>query len=295
MRDSAPKDEGSERPCTRRNWFVRSLLIGVALLLVSMIVYAFFIVEPRGEISTGLVTLVVLLIVVVLSEAFDTFSIGQLLELSRENRRKDEVIARMREEVRLLSAAAEERRSGDTRNGSLVLQGFSEADREQRDALERATGEGAEGGPANPDDLGRMREAALAWVLAELDLEGTGVLRDVKLSERGGLAAAPSAGDALFDAYVTMASGAWFIRVLPASIPYALQVLLIETVLAFTLSYGHQQGLPVRLVVVVAFSGPRGPDRISGADGELRRRFAAAIESGLLQLREYPHATFPTV
>ena len=295
MSDSTPRDDGIERPYRRRNWFVRSLLIGVALLLVSMIVYSFFIVEPRGEISTGLVTLVVLLIVVVLSEAFDTFSIGQLLELSRENRRKDEVIARMREEVRLFASGADDRRLPDVRNTPLVLDGATAADLEERDALEGAGGEGDERGPAGPDELARTREESLAWVIAELGLGQTGVLRNVKLAERDGSGAAAAPRDALFDAYVSMPSGLWFIRVLPASMPYALHELLIETVFAFTRSYERQQGAPVRLIVVVTFTDLRELDQAGGAVGALRRRFAAAVESGLLQVREYRHSTFPTV
>jgi hypothetical protein len=288
MSDSTPRDDRAERPYTRRNWFVRSLLIGVALLLVSMIVYAFFVVEPRGEISAGLITLVVLLIVVVLSEAFDNFSIGQLLELSRENRRKDEVIARMREETRLLAAAADRTRLPGPREAPLALTGATAAEAEERDALE--------GGTLASDELGRVRDGAVRWAQEELGFPRSGVLRNVKLARLEGTAAADESRAAFFDALFPTSPTLSFLRVLPAYLPQALQVLLIESLLELTRSYERQQQVPVRLLVVIGTLAPAGePDTAGEAVGALHRRFSAAIEAGALDVREYRHTELPTV
>jgi hypothetical protein len=66
------------------NWFVRSLIIALGLLLILLICYSFFFTTPKGNISNGLITLLILLIIVILSEAFDNISFGKILSLNRK-------------------------------------------------------------------------------------------------------------------------------------------------------------------------------------------------------------------
>jgi hypothetical protein len=58
---------------TKPNYFVRILIVILGILIVGMITYNFFLTDPRGEINTGLVTLIAILVVIVLSESFDNF------------------------------------------------------------------------------------------------------------------------------------------------------------------------------------------------------------------------------
>lgn len=66
------------------NWFVRILIILLSVFLGGLIYFNFFWSIPPAQISTGLLVLVAFLTILVLSEAFDNFSIGKLISLSRE-------------------------------------------------------------------------------------------------------------------------------------------------------------------------------------------------------------------
>lgn len=80
------------------NWFVRILIIGFSLLLVAMIGYNYIAVIPKGEINSGILTLLSILIVLVLSESFDNFSVGKLISISREVKKKDKEITKLDKE-----------------------------------------------------------------------------------------------------------------------------------------------------------------------------------------------------
>ena len=66
------------------NYYVRTLIALFCALIVSMIAYRYVWVEPRGEISVGIITLLCLILILVLAESFDSFSVGKLISVSRE-------------------------------------------------------------------------------------------------------------------------------------------------------------------------------------------------------------------
>lgn len=72
------------------NWFVRLLIIFFCIGLSIMIYYNFFYVEPVGIVKNGLYTLLALLLILVLSESFDNFSIGKLISITRDVKEKNE-------------------------------------------------------------------------------------------------------------------------------------------------------------------------------------------------------------
>ncbi|WP_066628203.1 LapA family protein [Labilibacter marinus] len=82
----------------KTNWFVRILILMLSLLITVLISYNFFIAKPQGEISNGLVTLIMLLIIVVLSEAFDNISFGKILSLNREVKEKSKEVKELKVE-----------------------------------------------------------------------------------------------------------------------------------------------------------------------------------------------------
>ncbi len=93
--------ENSEK---KENWFVRVLIVLFCLLLASMIGFSYFGVDPKGQINSGIVTLLILLLVLVLSESFDNFSVGKLISITREAKKKEkEVLKLEKEKSELLS------------------------------------------------------------------------------------------------------------------------------------------------------------------------------------------------
>ncbi|MFM5738350.1 hypothetical protein ACET6T_06395 [Aeromonas veronii] len=78
--------------------FVRVLIVLFCILLVSMIGFSYFSVEPKGQVSSGIITLLLLLLVLVLSESFDNFSIGKLISISREVNKKEKEVEKLEKE-----------------------------------------------------------------------------------------------------------------------------------------------------------------------------------------------------
>jgi len=76
----------------KESLFVRGLIIAFCVLIVTMIAFSYFLVDPKGEINSGIITLLLILLVLVLSESFDNFSVGKLISISREVKRKDTIV-----------------------------------------------------------------------------------------------------------------------------------------------------------------------------------------------------------
>ncbi len=74
------------------SWFTKILLMVFSGLLFSMIVFNYFYIDPKGDINVGLVTLLLILLVLILSETFDQFSIGKLISISREVKKKEKQV-----------------------------------------------------------------------------------------------------------------------------------------------------------------------------------------------------------
>ncbi|WP_157836627.1 hypothetical protein [Paracidovorax oryzae] len=88
----------------KANWYVRTLILIFCLLLIAMVAYRFLLIDPRGEISAGVVTLLCLLLILVLAESFDSFSIGKLISVSREAKKKEKEVEKLeKQNAQLLS------------------------------------------------------------------------------------------------------------------------------------------------------------------------------------------------
>jgi len=66
--------------------FVRVLISIFCFLLAAMVLFNYVGVEPKGEINNGIIFL---LLVLVLAESFDNFSLGKLVSISREAKKKE--------------------------------------------------------------------------------------------------------------------------------------------------------------------------------------------------------------
>lgn len=79
------------------NIFARVLIGILGTLIISLIVAKFYFFDPKAEISNGIIILLSLLIIVFLSEIFDSFSLGQFLTLKRTIKEKEEKISDLKE------------------------------------------------------------------------------------------------------------------------------------------------------------------------------------------------------
>lgn len=80
------------------SWFVRALIVVFCGFLGTLVVYRFFFAEPKAEISAGLLVILAFILVLVLSELFDNFSIGQLVSVSRDLKQKDAETVTLKQE-----------------------------------------------------------------------------------------------------------------------------------------------------------------------------------------------------
>lgn len=79
------------------NIFARVLIGILGTLIISLIVTKFYFFDSKAEISNGIIILLGLLIIVFLSEIFDSFSLGQFLNLKRTIKEKEEKITDLKE------------------------------------------------------------------------------------------------------------------------------------------------------------------------------------------------------
>lgn len=84
------------------NWFVRIALILLSGLIFTMVIFKYFYNEPISDISAGLIILIAFLLILVLSESFDNFSIGKVISLSREVKKKEKKITQVETEKKEL-------------------------------------------------------------------------------------------------------------------------------------------------------------------------------------------------
>jgi len=73
----------------KTNWFVRVLIILLCFFIGGLIYFNFFCSSPPLQISGGVLMLIAFLTLLVLSEAFDNFSIAKLITLSRTVKEKE--------------------------------------------------------------------------------------------------------------------------------------------------------------------------------------------------------------
>lgn len=68
----------------KTNYFVRTLIVLFCIGLAFMIGYNFIAVEPIGTFKKGIFILLAILLVLVLAESFDNFSVGKLISIQRQ-------------------------------------------------------------------------------------------------------------------------------------------------------------------------------------------------------------------
>jgi hypothetical protein len=71
------------------NYFVRTLIVFLCLGIGTLIAYNFFYSPPLADISPGLLILLAFLLVLVLAESFDNFSIGKLISINKDVKEKE--------------------------------------------------------------------------------------------------------------------------------------------------------------------------------------------------------------
>lgn len=81
-----------------KNIFTRILIVILSLFLATLIIISFLLSEQKFVITGGIIICTALLIILVLSEMFDSFSIGNLIGLKKKLKETDQDLERSKKE-----------------------------------------------------------------------------------------------------------------------------------------------------------------------------------------------------
>jgi|GEM_PF-905401 len=81
------------------NWFTRILILLLSALIAVMVIYRYFKIDPKADITGGIIILLAFLIVIILSEVFDNFSVGEIIKLSKTVKEKEKEITKKENEI----------------------------------------------------------------------------------------------------------------------------------------------------------------------------------------------------
>lgn len=281
------------------NYFVRSLLALLCILIAGMVLYRFLRVEPIGDITNGLLILLGLLVVLVLSESFDNFSVGKLFAISREVRKKDAEIEKLEKQnasllsqLITISNSQSQRQSSTTVQGDYyatapVVQKATEAEVQEKQnnesrALAATTAETTT--PARID-WARAESMALAKLLSLRNIHPSNVIKEAKLSFLQGIDPISNI-QPIFDSYIKESEGETFIDIRPERLLNPMYRDRLYVMLSKIHHYRATKQINAHLdVVILKIPGEEGR-AIFGTPERVFQFFEPAITSGLLKIHE---------
>lgn len=297
---------GNSKP----NYFVRSLIVVLALFCGYLVFASFQNGVPPYTISTAAFSTLVLMTIIVLSEAFNHLSLGKILSLSKkaeeEKSAKEEAKkenAELRESLIKLSIAMRQTQTNMTINASNlspeVLQylGVTKADEQDKAQDEEAA-------PASPQEaqirtfveesqttgINRVRirrlmsEEALARCLKKLGVPEADLSREVKFTSAFQNIDPIMERTPVFDAYFKTSNKEQFFEAIPQVSPMVFE--RVYVMLAKLLFYRQAKQVQAELILVI----PKYPesseiDRLYPRYGDrFLQAFQPAISNNLLRL-----------
>ncbi len=282
------------------NYFVRTLLALLCVLLVAMVLFRYFRIEPQGEITAGLLALLGLLVVLVLAESFDSFSIGKLIAISREVRKKEAEVDKLeRQNAYLLSQLITISNSQSQRQSSTTVQGdyyatsptiqkATEAEVEEKLSSEnRALSATAAEAPVRARmNWLKAEDVALEKFLKQRKIHPSNVITEAKLSFQFQGIDPISNIQPIFDGYIKESEHETFIDIRPERMLHPAYRDRLYVMLSKIHHYRTAKQVEAHLyVVVLKVPGEegRGP---WGAPEKIFQLFDPAIASGLLKIQE---------
>jgi hypothetical protein len=295
------KREDKMVPERKTKWFVRILIIALCLYLVALIGWRFFYLVPLGDLSIGVLVVLALVVVLVLSESFDSFSVGKLLTLSREVQRREVQVSELkRENTELRSQIVSVATTVSQHQSSTNILGLPEtiarmfsvtaaADEEVRE--KQAEEQASASIPAPPErpprtriDRRRLEETAVARFLRLNNLEQFHVLREAKLQAPIEVLDPVSTSSPIFDAYLNTLDSEVFVEVIAGS----RNMLFYRDRLYVMLSKLHHYRTVKKANVYLALVVVALPGDVErpGYVARLLNEFQPAVSNGLLRVMQ---------
>ncbi len=283
-------DDNSKKP---KNWFVRILISLFCLLLVGMVLYRYICVEPRGDISAGIVTLLCLLLVLVLAESFDNFSIGKLISVSREVKKKEKEVEKLEKQngqllSQLITISSSQTQTqshtnvyGDYHAAPTVQKATAEEVRDKQ-SDEPATPPAAEAATQRVN-WRKAEEIGLKKYLQLRSLHPSNVIVDAKLSTQFQGVDPISTMQPVFDAYIKDTDHETFVELRPEKFFSPMFRDRLYVMLSKINHYRGVKRIEAHLDLVM-LKIPGEESRIYQSPDRVLESFEPAIASGLLKV-----------
>lgn len=285
-----------EEAAKKTNWFVRILISAFCLLLVGMVLYRYLCVEPRGDITGGIVTLLCLLLVLVLSESFDSFSVGKLISISREVKKKEKEVEKLeKQNAHLLSQVISISNSQSQNQSHTNVYGDYHATptvqkASATDVQEKQSSDAASAAPQNEIPRAsinwrKAEEIALAKYLQQRSLHPSNAIIEAKLVSQFQGIDPISSMQPVFDAYIKQADHETFVEMRPATYTPVFFRDRLYVMLSKINHYRTAKRVEAHLDLVL-MKVPGEEARTPNSFNRLIESFEPAIASGLLKINE---------
>jgi hypothetical protein len=262
-----------------------------------MILYRYVAIEPRGEISSGIITLLGIILVLVLSESFDNFSIGKVIQISREIRKKEKEVEKLekRNESLLTQLISISNIQSQNQSHTNVYGDYhAAATVEKASEQEVKENKSAETPQAPPStnlskprvDWGKAEALGLKKYLALRALHPSNVITDAKLvTEFHGIDPVSSI-QPVFDGYIKNSDHETFIELRPTKFMAPQFRDRLYLMLSKINHYRNAKRVEAHLDLVLLKVPGEEESRVYGSPGRVLDSFDPAIASGLLKIHE---------
>lgn len=285
-----------------RNWFVRLLIVTFCLFLGSMVVYRFFYTDPKAEISGGLLVLLAFVLVLVLSELFDNFSVGKLVMMSKSLKEKEVQASELKKEnVELRNHLISISTSVSQRQTSTNIFGlpdnFVDALTVRQAAHDEVEEKKKEDDPlsssqtlgclsSNKFNQDKRTEQAISRFVSQQNLQSFNLIREAKLSTQFSGIDPISDTTPIFDGYINAVDSEVFIETRP--LRYA-SFLFRDRLYVMLSKIHHYKSIKKTNIYLALLVLTRLHEEANYRNDEyylekLQREFEPAITSGLLRI-----------
>lgn len=287
----------------KSNWFVRVLIVAFCGFLGTLVVYRFFYVDPKAEISAGLLVILAFILVLVLSELFDNFSIGQLVTVSRELKRKEDEAKSLKEEnselrghIVAISTNISQKQTSTNIVGlptnladMLTVRKAAPEEIETKNIEDQSSPLTTAEIPARPErnfDRAKAEDLAISKFVTVNNLQAFNLIRDAKLSTQFSGIDPIMDTTPIFDGYLNTSDSEVFVEVRPS--PYAGMVFRDRLYVMLTKLHHYKTikkanvYLALLLVNQPEYSSRPAPAYLD----RIQREFGPAIASGLLRIHQ---------
>ena len=283
----------AEENSKKSNWWQITALILTALLIVGLIVVNFVFSENRFVITSSIVFLVCLLVIVVLSKSFDSFSLG-FFSLKREVKENKEKINNLEKFVFQSNIMQMNNR---TDNKTIVNYPYSpvldmnSSDKEKEKTLqqeEQRKDEIREKNPSNQRlDREKLATLLLDKYMKQNSLSGALVRKDVKISNKILNTDLISDRPITFKAYLKDAGKELFVDIFfSTSLSFLMYHDRIYVKVMKVFSYNVMQNANAKMVCLI---GKPDSEKKVG-DFQLESYFSPAIDNKLLEIVYIPYS-----